>query len=318
MMKKLLTCLLAVAMLASMLTFGAAAQEIPEGTPIMDVPFGTPSIDGEMDDLYKKSGVIVSETSEATTSKVEARMAYDSDYFYVYCQVWDDTLDVTNKLPEGVKDPTVGCDSVEFYFYFYDALKTDWTKATATDDLGSGRVRFHSPTICPDYASRAYPELHATNKIGMGAIKGEVGEMVSRKMTYDAAGKANGFIVEYAIQIMPAYKAVMQAGTIAGFGFQYNDEMDGDGVRNTNLKSANRIFTGPRADPIKLLAKEIVPETTKASETTKAPVTTSAPVTTKAPESTPSTGDTSMMFMVMCGMAMLVVCTVVGRKNKAK
>ncbi len=317
-MKKLISCLMLVAMLASMLTVGASAAASPHAdrAKVLNAAYGTATIDGKLDDAYLKGDKVESFVLKGYNSyadKVDqvkttfyAYLMYDDSKLYVFGEVFDDSLVTAEPKAKDHKN-----DSIEYYFYLddFNAAPEDKLYAQLIHP-GSALFRFHTPTVCPTDCDDPSYHIPASAGFAMMVNIGELKSEVKRTLTN------TGYIVEMAVEIPAECKAAVAAGKTIGFGVQVNDNITGEDKRDALLWSNNNLGDPQKTGPFMLLAKDAAPATTTAApETTKAPETTAAPaVTTAAPATTPSTADISPVF----GLALLAAAAALFLARRAR
>ncbi len=312
-MKKLISCLMLVAMLASLLTVGAsAAEEVKlhdDKGKTQNIAYGTPVIDGKLDDAYLKSDKVNSYVYKGyndyaglmskVPSSFYAYLLYDENRIYIFAEATDPNMAAPGTT---LTKATTNNDCVEFFFYL-DDFTTASKDAKLYADLvhpGSGQLRVHTSTVCPDDAV-CLSHLEANNGLSLMIAGGDVKYELKRELT------STGYIVEFAMDIPADCKAAVAADKTIGFAIQMNDEIDGNESRDALLWSTTITGDPQKTGPFKLLAKDAAPATTAAPETTAAPTTTAAPVTTAAPAVTPSTADITPVF----GLALLAAAAAI-------
>lgn len=317
-MKKLISCLMLVAMLASLLTVGASAAKSasPDANKVLNIAYGSAEIDGKLDEAYKKSDKVTAwihntynqlvDKKDEVTTDFYSYVLYDDEKIYVYAEV----KDTTPVVPANVKNKNHTTDCIEFYWYLGD-LEAAGDVQVYSDllHMGSGVFRVHTKEVCPE--DDLLPNhFTAKNGMNMGIVNEDLKTKVFRQTT------STGYIVEFSMEIDDSVKANVAAGKTIGYGIQVNDDYDDNNTRDALLWSSNNIGDNPKVGPFMLLAKDAAPATTAAPETTKAPETTAAPVTTKAPAATtkapavtPATADVSpvMMMAVIAAAAAIVL-----------
>ena len=283
-MKKLISCVVLLAMLMSLVTVGvsAAKSTSPDANKVMNIAYGTAKVDGKLDEAYKKSDKIVSWVHntydpikgqpEKVTSSFYTYVLYDDNKIYVFAEVTDPTPVTASK----VKSFDYKTDCIEFYWYLHDLSKGGDVKHYSNkEDKGAGLFRTHTKEVCPadDDLTNHFASLTSgtTNGMNQSIINGEIKTEVHRETT------KTGYIIEYSFEIHPTLKSEVTAGKTIGFGVQSADDMDDNNTRDAYLFSNNNDGDNTKCGPFLLLPKE--------AATTKAPAATQKPTgSTTAPQ----------------------------------
>lgn len=318
-MKKFISCLMLVAMLASLLTVGASAltSKSPDAGKVLNMAYGQATIDGKLDDAYLKSDKTtawVHNTYEALKDKKDqvttdfySYIIWDETKIYVFAEVYDKTPNTA----ANVSSKNHKADCIEFYHLLDDFSALPETQFyNDLVNVAAGWFRVHTKEVCPE-DDLLPTHAAAKNGMNMGIMNEDYKTQVARVTT------DTGYIVEYSVEYDKTLASKMVPGTIIGYGIQVNDDIDDNNTRDALLWNANNIGDKPKMGPYKLLGKDEAPATTAAPETTAAPTTTAAPVTTAAPATTtaapattPATADVSPVFMLALAAAAAAIVLV--------
>ncbi len=213
-MKKILSLVLASAMLASM---AVVTNANPANSHTITAAYGTPVIDGQMDDIWNNAEMQVQDSFRSgteTDAKAQIRTMYDDNYFYVLAYVPDNTLwtsDLT--LAEYTYDTVECCVSLtNSEATSYDGVFDWWVGVTPYGVRNTGS--------------------NCTPLIGGGTDVNDAEYLnVHTSLENDPENDtAEGYYVEYAFNVKAIdEELVMDAGTTIGMEVSVNDNAEYNG-----------------------------------------------------------------------------------------
>ncbi|MGI6260904.1 MAG: sugar-binding protein [Acutalibacteraceae bacterium] len=184
--------------------------------------YGTPTLDGVLDEVYKKSAVgtianaTLCGTELPTTERTAAtyRFVYDNHYLYYFIDVTDSHVTNSEKHV-GESDGEKGIDGIEIYYNFLKGT----TNPTSYDGLSGEASYFTS------YAN---------------------GDANSKGFEYTALPTATGYVLEGKIPLHACVKSVLAAADAPveiGVGFIINDDANnGVGGRDYFIVNEDKVL----------------------------------------------------------------------------
>lgn len=252
-MKKSATVVLATILtLAS--SFGALAVRQETSA---NATYGTPTIDGKLDDIYKKStpipvatfGNLANSGTEAdieTMAIGEGYMAWDDANLYYYFSVKDPTP-IVESFESG------STDAIEMGFDF-DNTNSDEARPVSYGDNGMFLK------TAPYAKALGYPEGEVLWVDGFSAWLDELKEDIKYKVATSV--NTSGYVVEAKLPLNDAIKSMFKPGYSFGFAVSILDDVDDDGKRDIkitwgkndgDIQAANMLNTSASCDKIVLV-----------------------------------------------------------------
>jgi hypothetical protein len=314
-MKKIYCILIAALLCLTVLVPVSAATSAEEHAKTYEIAYGTPVLDMKLDDCYKKSTLVTFNTAMGDANG-EVYYCWDETALYFHVTINDKTPCTNSE--KGVTANTYNTDSLEMItaLYKFDP-KAEKLPAKVLEDIGDAQFRI--------YRTKAnYPcEDLVTNDLSPATVGGFYASTFTNdgsKVVHNG-GTDDGYMFEGYVKWSDELQksdAPLGEGSIIGLGLQINDDTNDDGKRDKKIYNLNANEKGSMSSDratcgaFKLVKAAAVttaaPVTTVAPATTKAPVTTAVPaVTTAAPAQTPATADTTVVFVCVCAMALILV-----------